>query len=79
MRSILYNYIRRHKGTVKQSSEHLAGRLFVATGRTYAPETIRRAAYGQRVSVQLALDLVSVLDLVLEDIRPDLFRKKGNK
>ena len=48
----------------------------VSGKRCITPETIRRACYNQKISAQLAMDLIAVLNFELEDLRrlkPELF------
>ena len=71
--TLLHQLITKQFGSLKKGSQMLAASI---KHREVAPETIRRAAYGQVVSVRLALDLIDLLDIKLEDLRPDLFRRK---
>ena len=71
--TLLHRLVKNQFGSLKKGSQMLAASI---NHRNVAPETIRRAAYGQVVSVRLALDLVDLLDIKLEDLRPDLFGRK---
>ena len=82
---LLHNKLKKDYGDILTGCRKVAALVTdyrqhrVSGKHSVTPETIRCACYNQKISAQLAMDLIAVLNFELEDLKqlkPEIFTRR---